>query len=560
MSKENYDNVKILNYYNIIRNTFYLFILIFNVVIAQNTQPSFHLSTDQLLQNYRSLKNPSQESILSSSSDDRKCTFGIHAQIHSRWNEFSSSQQMELRKLMQGDTSKQCHVIIGHFRISYDTSTADTPRLLGVPGPTWNAYVDSVGRIFNHVWDVEITRMGYQPPRFQSGQSYYNIYIQNLTAYGGTQFDPPPVIGQTCESFIEIDNDYQGFYSPGIEGLKVTAAHEFQHAIQLGAYGYWGAENIYAYELTSTWFEDVVYPDVKDYFQYLHNYFEGMSVGLSFNTGSYGGYERCIWAHYLAKKFGPDVIREIWAQWTQSFIVSVDTVLKKPAYGSNLESAFAEFNYWNYFTGDRADTAQYYPEGNHYPRFKPLQSVPFNGSTTTVTGEVYPLSSSMYEFVEHGNVITAILANVDVEHAKLYSTILQKADVTLSSSALISPYQTLSNGLKIKTEVDFPSLWRTFYSLSLLHPEVSPNIFLPASATRLILPISEYKANSAVVYFFSSSLSLVCSIPANTEYAFGNRAIIIPASEIRSKLSSGIYFVIAKTPDNEFRWKLAVVR
>jgi len=37
-------------------------------------------------------------------------------------------------------------------------------------------------------------------------------------------------------SYIEIDNDFIGFYTIGINAARVTAAHEFHHAIQMGNY------------------------------------------------------------------------------------------------------------------------------------------------------------------------------------------------------------------------------------------------------------------------------------------------------------------------------------
>jgi hypothetical protein len=40
----------------------------------------------------------------------------------------------------------------------------------------------------------------------------------------------------------------------------------------------------------------------------------------------------------------------------------------------------------------------------------------------------------------------------------------------------------------------------------------------------------------------------------------GFRAIVVPTSEIKSKLSSGIYFIIAKTANSDYKWKVAVIR
>ena len=40
---------------------------------------------------------------------------------------------------------------------------------------------------------------------------------------------------------MNIDNDFQ-FFTARVDGLRVTIAHEFFHAIQFGAYGYWSTD------------------------------------------------------------------------------------------------------------------------------------------------------------------------------------------------------------------------------------------------------------------------------------------------------------------------------
>jgi hypothetical protein len=44
-----------------------------------------------------------------------------------------------------------------------------------------------------------------------------------------------------------------------------------------------------------------------------------------------------------------------------------------------------------------------------------------------------------------------------------------------------------------------------------------------------------------------------------TEF-FGKKVITIPAEALRSKVSSGIYFVVARCGDQEFKWKVAILQ
>ena len=392
---------------------------------SQESVHTIRLNTDRLLEFYRARKNTygivptTDESIV-----DSKCGFWIQAQLLDRWNELTPELRVEFSRLMQADIM-ECDTVVGYFHIFYDTSEINEPALLDnnnlrIPG-TVKAYIDSVAKIFNHVWDVEINQMGYNAPPFEVGQSYYNVYIKEMAPYYGYTWPiEPPINGSEIPprycSYIEIDNDYKEFPSKGINGLEVTAAHEFHHAIQIGSYGYW-TDDLFAYELTSTWFEDVVYTEVNDYYNWVPRYFSQFSKGQSLNYYEYPDYgERCIWAHFLTKRFGSNIMSEIWAGMrTQPFLESTNNILIKK--GTSLQSEFALFTYWNYFTWDRADTIKYYPEGNHYPRFLPLKSTTFLGSTSTVRGDVFPLSSSMYEFQLSTDTITAIVANVDVEAA-----------------------------------------------------------------------------------------------------------------------------------------------
>ena len=530
---------------------------------AQNEATSKRFTIDQLLNSIRSIKNYSLQPKASDESlQNVKCGFGIRAQVVHRWEEFSQVQRAELSVLMKTDVM-QGDTIAGHFHIFYDTTGTNEPAMLDInnqriPG-TAKAYIHNVAQIFNHVWDVEIDQMGYSAPPFESGQSYYNIFIEDMQDYGVTNFDESTRInpGQDpplYHSYIVVDNDFQEnqYYTHGINALKVTAAHEFHHAIQIGTYGFW-EDDIFAHELTSVWMEDVVYTDVNDYYQYLTDFFgsqqlaAGFWQGLSFNSNDFGGYERSIFAHYLAKKFGADIMKDIWTGMrTLPFLESTNAVLVNR--GSNLHIIFAEFTKWNYFTADRADTVNFYPEGNHYPRFQPLQKMAFYNAVSTASGDVYPLSSSMYEFDSQQDTITAMIANVDIGNAITRNTTQQKIDVTLSS------------GLQLKISVDTLSLWGSFLIQSSTQTDVprlqlnaSPNPFRIAEAQWLKLPINQDGAKTAEVFFFNSSFQLAYSGFLNVDNEDGFRAIVVPTSEVKSKLSSGIYFILAKTANSDYK-------
>jgi hypothetical protein len=537
---------------------------------AQGESASYRHTTEQLIESFRSIKNSSAQYVLSDEAHPNvKCGFGIQAQVVSRWKEFTQVQRAELSGLMK-TIMMQRDTIAGHFHIFYDTAGINEPALLDnntqrIPG-TANAYIHSVAQIFNHVWDVEINQMGYSAPPIENGQSHYDIYVQDMQDYGVTNFDETTRInsGQNpplYRSSIMIDNDFQEsqYFTHGMNALEVTAAHEFHHAIQVGSYGFW-ADDTYAHELASTWMEDVVYTSVNDYYQYLIDFFgsknltAGFWQGLSFNSSAFGGYERSIFAHCLSKLFGADIMKDIWTGMrTLPFLKSTDAVLVN--HGSNLQSAFAKFTKWNYYTADRADTVNFYPEGYHYPRFQPLQKTTFYNTSSTISSNVQSLSSSMYEYDLPKDTITALIANMDIGTAIKRNTAQQKIELTLTS------------GLQLKISADTLSFWNSFLIQSSTQTDVprmqlnaAPNPLRLAEAPWLKLPVNQDKAAMAEVFFFTSSFKLAYSGFLNVENEDGFRSIVVPTSEIKSKLSSGIYFVIAKTANSDYKWKVAVIR
>ncbi len=128
---------------------------------------------------------------------------------------------------------------------------------------------------------LKLDFLGYLPPPSDNGEggdNLYDIYVNDFTGlilYGQTKFDFSD--GGTGPSFMEIENDFSSYPTKGINAARVTAAHEFHHAIQLGSYIY-RASDLYFYEITSTSMEEFVYDSVNDYYNYLENYFNYSTI------------------------------------------------------------------------------------------------------------------------------------------------------------------------------------------------------------------------------------------------------------------------------------------
>lgn len=536
---------------------------------------STHLPPEKLIQYYQNIRMGhlhAAAEILGDTTRSHKCGFGITAQLLNQWKNLTVLQKQQIKTVIQ-QTTTQCDTIIGHFHIYYDTAGFNTPALLDASNNriegTAKEYVDSVGAIFNHVWDVEIGGLGFSAPPLETGQTAYNIFIIEFSGedYGETNFVDTLSSVQPirCTTNIDIDNDFAEFTTKGIPALKVTAAHEFHHAIQLGCYGYWGVDERYTYEMTSVWMESYVYPAVHDYYQYLQDFFFQFN-GKSLYAAGDGGYERVVWAQFLAKRFGVGIMKDTWNHMaTERYIESVRDAIVE--HGSMLNDEFAQFAYWNYFTADRADTVKSYSNAYNYPRFSPLQSTVYSGISSMLSVNAGPLSITMNNFNVYTDTLTAIIVNDDINAALLRSTSTQLVKATVSSNSLSEPYQILSNGLYAGYSADYTDAWRTFYLQSTTHSDIPstnlaalPNPFNMEESNRLVLPVPKEADAVATVSFVSSSLNSVFNRQFNTSLEFGKRSITVPTSLLKSKLSSGIYFVIATVNGNEYKWKVAVIK
>jgi len=476
----------------------------------------------------------------------------------------------------------------GRFRIHYDTSGVNLPRMLaGTPlNPVLNSheeYVDSVGAIFDQCWNVEIELLGFSPPPSDGGSgggAEYDVYIRDQPSdlFGFTSWDGETQLESGVRdryvTFIEIDNDFFAQRTKGLDGARVTAAHEFHHALQIGSYGIWNTvpdNDFFFYELTSVWIEEVVYDDINDYYFDLPRFLQsfkdpsGRSHAFATYTLANSGYERSIWNQYLEKRFGKDVIRRIWEEMRlQPALKSMDVVLKNA--GSSLRTAFAEFSAWNMFTGQRADTLRYYEEGHLFPMIQPNVTASFSGSSMFIQGEAYPLSVQYYAFTVPGDTILAEVSNVN--HEMAYTNPGQRSGIrlTLSRSETNGAIQRLLNGFVMGFEGEPAEDWRTLYigtaSESGLNgrPVPSPNPLRIQDATTLALPAEGSLSGPASVFILTATFDLVFSGSYPVASVFGQATVTVPTRDFAGKVSSGVHFIYLKTGQREYRWKLAVIR
>ena len=170
-----------------------------------------------------------------------------------------------------------------HFRIHYTLRGLDA---------TTEDYVRDVAKTMETVWQVEVHDMGWPAPPDDGrggGDSRFDIYLTDMLdedGYGalgaarpGFQYGDNPATAAiehyATSTMIRLDNDFSEIENEDesvSDLLRVTAAHEFHHAIQ---HGYDQEDLLWYYETTSVWMETQVFPkihDAENYLEYTDQY------------------------------------------------------------------------------------------------------------------------------------------------------------------------------------------------------------------------------------------------------------------------------------------------
>ena len=277
----------------------------------------------------------------------------------------------------------------GWFRVHYDL----TPSKSGAVDPTDRDlnrvpdWVDDVAHVADSVLGA-YRQLGYTnslDDHGLGGGDEYDLYILELSlqqAYGYTW--PAP------NGYMQIDDDYgeRLYETHGAEGLRVTLAHELFHALQFTYIG--GSDAIWWQEATAVFMEDVLYPDINDYWQYLdpnlfsqrHTFFEDPSLPLDYRPSSTDAhmYGAAVFCHFLDQsdpEHGHDAVRYSFERQrllrSAGTPVIVESVEDKM--GRAMRELLADFWVWCYFTGSRAIPGRFFADAAGYS-YPPPNGVP----------------------------------------------------------------------------------------------------------------------------------------------------------------------------------------
>lgn len=303
----------------------------------------------------------------------------------------------------------------GKFLIHYDTSGVNAvPRgdenHNGIPD-----YVDSAAWFCDFCYEQEISIIGYKSPPFEDTTSAYHLYLIDLHTDGYYGRTTPTYLslgsGGTdgrFTSYMEIDNDFspndssfgrRSYFSTGYDALKITIAHEFHHVVQLGSYGK-SPESVQINELTSTWMEYRVFPDTRDYEQFLPGLFHNLGkYPLGDGVNYQAGYHNAIFGQYLFAQFGDSALKRTWeiVGTAKSSYVALNSALSER--GTSLADEWCGYSDWLYYTGLRSIFGKYFAHAVRYPMLTFLDSAYFSEPSLSKSGTFLPLEAEFFRYI-----------------------------------------------------------------------------------------------------------------------------------------------------------------
>ncbi|MBK8945211.1 MAG: hypothetical protein IPM32_08060 [Ignavibacteriae bacterium] len=354
----------------------------FLFIIFLFAEYSFSQNLDSLYNEFILQNSQQNTSAQFQVSDDEniKCGFGLAASIKTQLNEFSLDKQSKIEEILQRPEMQKSIVSPkGYFRIHFDTT--------GVNIPGYD--IQELAIAFDSAYTYEIEFLGYPaPPKdgTYGGDDKYDVYVTSAAGgYGSTNLEDE-VSENKYISFIKIHNSFSGsFYTKGIDAARVTAAHEFHHAIQVGNYIYRDSDRFY-FELTSTSMEEFVYDHVNDYYNYIKSYFNKPNRRFTRFNGGNDGYDVSIWNIFLREKFGNEIpnvgdqiIKRSWelmSEKNQRAIIALQNSISQ--FGYSYADLFNEFGIWLFFTNYRTKENKYFSEAEFYPLIKKTSEMELN--------------------------------------------------------------------------------------------------------------------------------------------------------------------------------------
>jgi len=489
------------------------------------------------------------------------------------------------------------------FKIHYDTVGYNAPSLVDTDNNGTPDYIDSVAFYFEYAYQVQVNEIGYKSPipdRGGRGSDHYDVYIWDLGnsdnlgvepyheggTYGFTMPTENDIIQyepfQRSYTYIVVDNNYSptdsvrklnngpkypAYKETGIDALKITASHEFQHAIQF-LYGISTPAPITIMEMCGVAMEFRLYPDSKDYLGYVKNIFANLSSNPFGVDNAQTGYGYSIFAKYILQNYGDKILKNMWELVGQN--VELYRALDSSFTLNNLNfvDEWFKFSKWIYYTGGRAIKGEYFDNAEELPEIRFDRTLVYTPPSISSFRGTRPLEVGAVRYIVKGldnkvdDTLDILYTNIDRKSASSqyeinrdYNFILTELDgdgrILLDKLGLYLGDESDKDYVKVQyiqrlgektspIEFAFPNPY---------NPSVDEKIYFPAPENAKI-----YDYATLTIY----NTEMLPLFTKKDKIGVSNNKRVIAAEKL--DLQNGVYIYGIHTKDNYIIGKFTIIR
>jgi len=240
----------------------------------------------------------------------------------------------------------------GRFQLLFETSGTNSVPLADANQNGIPDYVERAAEYADSSWTHLVNNIGFVDPvpdlenpikiRFQKTNNYgfYQHSTRTITTHNNFSTNPFPIPNQDPEG------DQLG-------ALKVTIAHELKHAIQFATINNPGTNWI---EMDATMAEEVVYPNVKDYLNYLGiRRQDGNHYDIFLNPGRSAPFQyyHATFGLYYRERFGDQFWVDVWDRADSQNNTNIFQMMEQElvARGENPDEVFITMYLWHMASG-----------------------------------------------------------------------------------------------------------------------------------------------------------------------------------------------------------------
>ncbi len=272
----------------------------------------------------------------------------------------------------------------GNFLLIYDTDGVHAVPTGDSNGSGVPDYIEHAAFAADSSYRHQIETLGF---RDFLQEEPYEIYFRNINSYGRTTS-----MGGTT-TFITVHSTFQPNFPPNthpegdvIGALYATISHEIKHASQFATSRWQGDSGSFNWiEMDATLMEDVVFPDVNDYYNYIKSGFEGSnpnnrSIFGNPQNATPGAYWHVSWMIYFYEQFGGEFFADVWREFIEDRQLPMFDAMQRHLLplDTSIEREHLKNHMWHMASGPEKAPADFgFRDRINYPNSSFSQSLAF---------------------------------------------------------------------------------------------------------------------------------------------------------------------------------------